>query len=82
MTTSGGVRELSSDRSLGIFGRRTKPGNIWLETAWAVLEAASDAGDEATIEACQHVIDNDSTGELPGQSDLNIVLGFMEAHTN
>jgi hypothetical protein len=47
-----------------------------------VLEAASDAGDEATIEACQRVIDDDKAGELPGQSDLNIVLGFMDAHTH
>jgi hypothetical protein len=82
MTTSGGVHDLSSDRSLGIFGRRTKLDNIWVETAWAVLEAASDAGDEATFEACQRVIDDDSVGELPGQSDLNIILGFMQAHTH
>jgi hypothetical protein len=82
MTTSGVASDLSSDRSLGIFGRRTKPDNIWVETAWVMLEAASDAGDEATVEACQRVIDDDSVGELPGQSDLNIILDFMAAHTH
>jgi hypothetical protein len=82
MTISGGVRKLSSDRSFGILVRRAKPGNIWVETAWAVLEVASDPGDETTIEACQRVIDDDSAGELPGQADLNVILGFMEAHTH
>jgi hypothetical protein len=70
------------DRSFAILVRRAKPGNIWVETAWAVLEAAGDPSDETTIEACQRVIDDDTAGELPGQSDLNIILGFMEAHTH
>jgi hypothetical protein len=82
MTTQVRVRDRSSDRLLGAFGKRLKPSNIWVETARAALETARDAGDEATTEACQRVIDADSAAELPGQSDLNIILGFMDAHTH
>jgi hypothetical protein len=50
--------------------------------AWTVLEAANDLDDEATIEACQRVIDDDSDGELPAQSDMNIILGFFDVHAH
>jgi hypothetical protein len=82
MTTSGEVRGVSADRSLGTAAGRAKPDNIWVETAWTVLEAANDLDDEATIEACQRVIDDDSDGELPAQSDMNIILGFLDVHAH
>jgi hypothetical protein len=82
MTIPGEVRGVSADRSLGIAASRSKPDNIWVETAWTVLEAANDLDDEATIEACQRVIDDDSDGELPAQSDMNIIFGFLDVHTH
>jgi hypothetical protein len=81
MTIPGEVRGVSADRSL-IAARRAKPDNIWVETAWTVLEAANDLDDEATIEACQRVIDDDSDGELPAQSDMNIIFGFLDVHAH
>jgi hypothetical protein len=53
-----------------------------VETAWTVLEAANDLGDNPTIEACQRVIDDDSGGDLPAQSDMNIIFGFLDAHAH
>jgi hypothetical protein len=82
MTIPGEVRGVSTDRSLGIAASRAKPDNIWVETAWTVLEAANDLDDEATIEACQRVIDDDSDGELPAQSDMNIIFGFLDVHAH
>jgi hypothetical protein len=55
-------------------------GNPWVETAWMALEAASDLDDQVTIDACLRVIDDDGDGNLPWQSDMNIVFGFMNAH--
>jgi hypothetical protein len=82
MTTPGEVRGVSADRSLGTVASRAKPDNLWVETAWTVLEAANDLDDEATIEACQRVIDDDSDGELPAQSDMNIIFGFLDVHAH
>jgi hypothetical protein len=82
MTTSGEVRGVSADRSFGTAASRATPDNIWVEMAWTVLEAANDLDDEATIEACQRVIDDDSDGELPAQSDMNIILGFFDVHAH
>ena len=78
MTALGGMRDASADKSGGPAASRAKPDNIWVETAWTVLEAANDLDDEATIEACQRVIDDDADGELPAQSDMNIILGFLD----
>ena len=82
MTTPGEVRGVSADRSLGTVASRAKPDNLWVETAWTVLEAANDLDDEATIEACQRVIDDDSDGELPAQSDMNFIFGFLDVHAH
>ena len=82
MTTPGEVRGVSADRSFGTAAGRAKPDNIWVETAWTVLEASNDLDDEATIDACQRVIDDDSDGELPAQSDMNIILGFLDVHAH
>ena len=57
-------------------------GAIWVETACSVLEAANDLGDDLTIEACQRVIDDDSGGDLPAQSDMNTVFSILDAHAH
>jgi hypothetical protein len=80
MTTPEGVRY--ADRSIGITAARAKPDNIWVEMAWTVLEAAHDLSDEEAIDACQRVIDDDSDGELPAQSDVNVIFGFLDVHAH
>ncbi len=82
MTTPEGARCTFADRSIGIAAARAKPDNIWVETAWTVLEAANDLDDEIAIGACQRVIEDDSDGELPGQSDMNIILCFLDGHAH
>jgi hypothetical protein len=77
-----GIRDESADRSFGVATAWAKPDNIWVEMAWTVLEAANDLGDEVAIEACQRVIDDDSNGDLPAQSDMNSVFGFLNAHAH
>jgi hypothetical protein len=76
------MRNISVDRLFAVAASRPKPDNVWVATAWTVLEAAGDSGDETTIEACQRVVDDDLDGELPAQSDMNIILGFLDAHTH
>jgi hypothetical protein len=62
--------------------RGSKPANPWVETAWAVLEAADDLGDEIAIKACQRVIDDDSGGRLPAQSDMDTIFSFLNARAH
>jgi hypothetical protein len=71
-----------ADTCFGDAASWAAPDNIWVEMAWTVLEAASDLGDDVTIEACQRVIDDGSGGDLPAQSDLNTILGFLDAHAH
>ena len=67
------------------FGARKRPGNASeasepeksLDTAWIVLEAANDLGDEATVDICRRVIDAKLNGRPASQSDLHIVLGYF-----
>jgi hypothetical protein len=47
--------------SIGIISDEPKP-NKPLDTAWIVLEAANDLGDDATVEACRRVIDANLKG--------------------
>jgi hypothetical protein len=82
MSTSEGITDASADTCFGAAASRAKPNNIWVETAWTVLEAASDLGDDVAIKACQRVIDDDSDGDLPAQSDLNTIFGFLDAHAH
>jgi hypothetical protein len=82
MTAIEGKRDEPADRSFGIVTAWAKPDNIWVEMAWTVLEAANDLGDEVAIEACQRVIDDDSNGDLPAQSDMNTIFGFLDAHAH
>jgi hypothetical protein len=57
-------------------------GNIWVETAWAVLDVACDLNDRVTIAACQRIIVDEAGGGLPSQSDVNLVLWFRDAHSH
>lgn len=82
MSTSAGMTGASADTCFGDAASWASPDNIWVETAWTVLEAASDLGDDVTIEACQRVIDDGSGGDLPAQSDLNTIFGFLDAHAH
>jgi len=62
---------------LGIDGDEPKPDNLPVDTAWAVLEAANDLGDDATVQACRRVIDANLNSRLSCQSDLHIVLHYF-----
>jgi hypothetical protein len=61
---------------------RARTDNIWVETAWAVLDVACDLNDRVTIEACQRIIVDEANGGLPCQSDVNLVLWFRDAHSH
>ena len=82
MTTSKETPDVCADKSFGVAASWAKSDNIWVETAWTVLEAANDLGDNVTIEACQRVIDDDSGGDLPAQSDMNTIFSFLDAHAD
>ena len=82
MTAFEEIQVVSVDKSFSAAASWAKPDNIWVETAWTVLEAANDLVDNPTIEACQRVIDDDSGGDLPAQSDMNIIFGFLDAHAH
>ena len=48
-----------------------------VDTAWLVLEAANDLGDEATVEVCHRVIDASLRGTPPAQADLHLVIDYF-----
>ena len=48
-----------------------------VDTAWLVLEAANDLGDEATVEVCRRVIDASLRGIPPAQADLHLVVDYF-----
>jgi mannose/cellobiose epimerase-like protein (N-acyl-D-glucosamine 2-epimerase family) len=48
-----------------------------VDTAWLVLEAANDLGDDATVEACRRVIDASLSGAVAPQSDLLLVMDYF-----
>jgi hypothetical protein len=77
-----GAQGESSNRSFRVANGLAKPSNIWVELAWTVLEAADAFSDEIAIEACKRVIDGDSSGDLPAQSDMNAIFGFVDAHAH
>jgi hypothetical protein len=61
---------------------RANSSNIWVETAWAVLDVACDFNDQVTIEACQRIIMDEAGGGLPSQLDVNVVLWFKDTHSH
>ena len=82
MTALEATRNIPADKSACTAENWAKPDHIWVETAWAVLEAATDLGDNVTIEACQNVIVDDWGGDLPAQWDMNIIFCFLNAHAH
>ena len=48
-----------------------------IDTAWLVLEAANDIGDDATVEACRRAIDASLNGGTPAPADLHIVQHYF-----
>jgi hypothetical protein len=72
----------TANESRGRIADRERSGNIWVETAWAVLDVACDVNDRVTMEACQRIIVDEAGGGLPSQSDVNLVLGFQDAHSH
>lgn len=82
MTVIDGTRGKASNWSLGVATDCAKPSDIWVELAWTVLEAADAFGDDVAIEACQSVIDDYSNGDLPAQSDMNAIFGFVDSHAH
>jgi hypothetical protein len=59
-----------------------KSDNIWVETARVVFEEANNLRDEITVHACRRVMDDGSRGDLPAQSDVNVVLCFLNLHAH
>ena len=49
-----------------------------LDTAWMVLEAANDLGDDATVEACRRVIDANLNGRPATQPDLHVIFDYFK----
>jgi hypothetical protein len=47
------------------------------DTAWLVLEAANDLGDDATLAACRRVIDASLNGAAPAQDDLHLLQDYF-----
>ena len=48
-----------------------------IETAWLVLEAANDLGDQLAVAACRRVIDASLTGAEASPDDLHVVLDYF-----
>jgi hypothetical protein len=48
-----------------------------VDTAWLVLEAANDLGDEAAVAACRRVIDASLNGATVAPSDLQKVMDYF-----
>jgi hypothetical protein len=68
------MNAISTD--FGNVSDRSKPDRP-LDTAWIVLEAANDLGDDATVEICRRVIDADLNGTPVCQSDIRVVLDYF-----
>ncbi len=48
-----------------------------VDTAWLVLEAANELGDQLAVAACRRVIDASLTGVAPAPDDLHVVLDYF-----
>jgi len=62
--------------SQGIISNDPRPDQP-LDTAWIVLEAANDLGDDATVGICRRVIDANLSGTPASASDLRIILNYF-----
>jgi hypothetical protein len=53
-------------------------GSPLLDTAWAILEAANDLRDVATVETCRRVIDATLRGDLPAKTDIDVMFDYFK----
>ena len=63
------------ERAGNVFGEARPDGP--LDTAWLVLEAANDFGDELAVAACRRIIDADLNGAPVSRSDLQLVTDYF-----
>jgi hypothetical protein len=56
-------------------GARPEPASA--DTAWLVLEAASDLGDEPAVAVCRRVIDASLNGRAADHADLLFVQNYF-----
>jgi hypothetical protein len=61
---------------LSIISNDPKPDHP-VDTAWIVLEAANDLGDDVTVAICRRVIDANLSGTPASPSDLHIILNYF-----
>jgi hypothetical protein len=58
-------------------GRAAAAERAVVDTAWVVLEAANELGDEAAVSACRRIIDASLNGNAPAPSDLQMVTDYF-----
>jgi hypothetical protein len=63
------------ERGGNVFGEARPDGP--LDTAWLVLEAANDLGDDATVDICRRVIDANLNGAPASSSDLHAIFDYF-----
>ena len=61
---------------LGQAAEELKP-SAAVDTAWMVLEAANDLGDQATVAVCRRVIDAGLNGRPPSVSDIQVIQAYF-----
>ena len=49
-----------------------------LDTAWTILETANDLRDIATVETCRRIIDATLRGDIPAQSDVELIFDYFK----
>ena len=49
-----------------------------LDSAWAILEAANDLRDFATVETCRRIIDATYRGDPPTRSDIDVMFDYFK----
>jgi hypothetical protein len=69
--------EIEVRQLLGRVSSATASDQSSVDTAWLVLEAANDLGDEPAVEACRRVIDADLNGAPASRSDLQLVTDYF-----
>jgi hypothetical protein len=69
--------EIEVRQLLGRFSGGQASDQASVDTAWLVLEAANDFGDELAVAACRRVIDADLNGALVSRSDLQLVTDYF-----
>jgi hypothetical protein len=71
------MNDLSSHLVAGARSANAASDRSASDTAWLVLEAANDLGDEATLAACRRVIDASLNGAAPASDDLHLLQDYF-----